>query len=81
MKAFWAAAAVAILLTAPAYAQFSMGGDKQGPRTRQTEQEKREEADLDRAYKATVKSTTSTPAPKSDPWSNVRPANSAKPTR
>jgi len=79
------AVAALALFTAPALAQFSMGGnDQQRDKTRYTEEQRRTEAEVERAYKETVKNTRGAASETYDPWRNIRPANepiSKKPAR
>ena len=85
MKKFAFAAVAITLLAAPAYAQFSMGGGgEEGGRTRYSEEEKRREAEADKAYRNVIKNTKNqnqVNADKPDPWGNVRPATPAKTSR
>jgi hypothetical protein len=70
-----AVAAVAVL-TAPAFAQFGMGGGGQErDKTRYTEEQRRTEAEVERAYKEAVKNTRGAASETYDPWRNIRPAN------
>jgi hypothetical protein len=76
-------AAVA-LFAAPAFAQFGMGGGGQErDKTRYTEEQRRTEAEVERAYKEAVKNTRGAASETYDPWRNIRPAEtvSKKPTR
>ena len=85
MKTFTAVAVViALLATAPAYAQFSMGGGgEKRARGGMTDEEKRADDEAEKAYRNTIRNTrSSTPAvAKDDPWASVRPTAPAKPTR
>ena len=58
MRRLAIAAAIA-LWTVPAYAQFGMGGGEQRDKTRYTEEQRRTEAEVEQAYKETVKNTRS----------------------
>jgi hypothetical protein len=70
-----AVAAVAVS-TAPAFAQFNMGGGGQErDKTRYTEEQRRTEAEVERAYKEAVKNTRGAASETYDPWRNIRPAN------
>ena len=77
MRTFTAAtAAVAItLLSLPAYAQFNLGGEAPRDRTRYTEQEKRDEAAAEKAYRDTIKNTKGANNQQHDPWFNIRPSS------
>jgi hypothetical protein len=71
-------------LTVPAYAQFNMGGgDGNRDKTRYTEEQRRTEAEVERAYKETVKNTRRETGETYDPWRTIRPANETnkKPAR
>jgi hypothetical protein len=67
------------VLAGPALAQKSGGGQQQQP-TPEEIQSKRDAADLDKQYKATLKrSNSGTTAPaRVDPWANMRGANEPK---
>jgi hypothetical protein len=82
MRRLAIAAAIA-LLTAPAYAQFNMGGGGERDKTRYTEEQRRNEAEVERAYKETVKNTRREAGETYDPWRTIRPANETnkKPAR
>jgi len=75
MKALTAAATIIALLTTCAYAQES-----KAPLTRRSDSEKKNDADIDKAYRAAT-DRGQTPAPKIDPWQTVRPAPPDKPKR
>ena len=64
------------LLASPALAQFGLGdsGGGGGQKTRYSEQEKREEAASERAYRDALKATRSTTGESYDPWRNIRDA-------
>jgi hypothetical protein len=63
------AAAMIAVLPAPAYAQ-----DK-GPPTVRSDQEKKRDAEIEKAYKDAIKRTgNAAPAAPSDPWQSVRPS-------
>lgn len=79
-----ALAAVAVtLLTAPALAQFSMGGGGgERDRTRYSPEQRKQEAEVEKAYKDAIKHTRGNTSETYDPWRNIRPeANSKKPAR
>jgi hypothetical protein len=78
MRRLAIAAAATVLLAAPAYAQFSMGGDQQRDRTRYTEEQRRTEAEVEKAYKDAVKNTRGTPTETYDPWRTIRPGTPAE---
>ena len=70
-----ATAAALALLASPANAQgFGMGNEGGGQKTRYSEQEKREEAANERAYRDALKNTKSTTGESYDPWRTIRPA-------
>ncbi len=71
-----ATAAAFALLASPASAQgFGMGGGGDGgQKTRYTEQEKRDEAANERAYRDALKNTKATTGESYDPWRSIRPA-------
>ena len=72
------AAAAIIAMTAPAYAQFGMGGGNQErDRTRYTEEEKKREIETERIYKEAIKNTRGS-SETYDPWRNIRPATPAE---
>ena len=71
------AATAIIALSAPAYAQFSSGGDQQRDRTRYTEEEKRREIETERVYKDAIKNTRGS-SESYDPWRNIRPGTPAE---
>jgi hypothetical protein len=82
MRRLAIAAAIA-LWTVPAYAQFGMGGGQERDRTRYTEEQRKKEAEVEKAYKDAVKNTRGNPSETYDPWRNIRPGNEAakKPAR
>ena len=82
MRRLAIAAAIA-LWTVPAYAQFGMGGGQERDRTRYTEEQRRKEAEVEKAYKDAVKNTRSATSETYDPWRTIRPANETakKPAR
>jgi hypothetical protein len=77
-----ATAAALMLLTAPAHAQFNLGGGgKERDRTRYTEEEKRNEAATEKAYRDAIKNTKGAVSESYDPWRNIRPATPEKKPR
>jgi len=82
MKRLAIAAAIA-LWTVPAYAQFGMGGGGERDKTRYTEEQRKTEAEVEKAYKDAVKNTRGANNEAYDPWRNIRPANEVakKPTK
>ena len=79
MRRLLTAVAATALLSAPAVAQFNMGsGSKESTKTRYTEEEKRKEAEVEKAYRETVKNTKSATTEAYDPWRNIRPADEKK---
>jgi hypothetical protein len=74
------------MFTAPAFAQFNMGGGggQERDKTRYSEEQRRTEAEVERAYKEAVKNTRGAASETYDPWRNIRPGNepvSKKPAR
>ena len=82
MRRLAIAAAIA-LWTVPAYAQFGMGGGQERDRTRYTDEQRKKEAEVEKAYKDAVKNTRGANSEAYDPWRNIRPANEVakKPAR
>ena len=77
-----ATAAALMLLSAPAYAQFGLGGSgKERDKTRYTEEEKRKEAETEKAYRDAIKNTKGAASETYDPWRNIRPATPEKKPR
>jgi len=75
MKIFVAVAVTMAMLTGSASAQKSNSPHKD-PLTLQYEREKKDQEDIERDYNAAMKRSRSQgPAPKTDPWAGVRPAN------
>ena len=76
MKALPVTAAIVFALLAlpaiPVHAQ-----QNQGPPTRRTDAQKKEDADIDQAYRNATRGGPATAA-KVDPWSKVRPADGDK---
>ena len=77
MKRVVAAAAI-VLLSVPAHAQFGLGSDPNRDRTRYTEEQRKREAEVEKAYRDTVKNTRGTTSETFDPWRNIRPATPAE---
>lgn len=75
MKALTAAALIIVMSTASAYSQ----ADDKGPLTNRTDEQKKEDAAVDKAYRAANERRA--PAPKTDPWQTVRPATPAAPDK
>jgi hypothetical protein len=74
------AAILATALTTPALAQFANPlGSGERTSTRYTEQEKRDEAAREKAYRDTIKNTKGATTEVYDPWRTVRPVE-AKPS-
>jgi hypothetical protein len=75
----------AALLTAPAYAQFNLGGGGgERDRTRYSPEQRKQEAEVEKAYKDVMKNTRGAGGESYDPWRNIRPATSEtknKPSR
>jgi hypothetical protein len=84
MRRLAIAAAIA-LWTVPAYAQLGIGGggDQQRNRTRYTDEERKKEAEVEKAYKDAVKNTRGANSETYDPWRTIRPAGETakKPAR
>jgi hypothetical protein len=82
MRRLAIAAAIA-LWTMPAYAQFGTGGGQKRDGTRYTEEERKREAEVEKAYKDAVKNTRSATSEAYDPWRTIRPAGETakKPAR
>jgi hypothetical protein len=76
MKALTATAMIIAFLTTSAFAQQS-----ERQTTRRSDAEKKEDADVDKAYKAATDRGQAPAAPKKDPWHTVRPATTDKPQR
>jgi hypothetical protein len=79
-KRLLATGAAILLLTVPASAQFSMGGtgNSGGAKTRYTEEEKRNEAESEKAYRDAIKNTRGATNEAYDPWRNIRPGTPEK---
>jgi hypothetical protein len=65
------------LLTASAHAQQ----DNKGPLTRRSDDEKKMDAEIDKAYRAATDRGQAPAAPKKDPWQMVRPSMADQPKR
>ena len=65
---------IVILTMRAASAQNELRPIKGGQNSWRTEQEKKNDEDIDRAYRSTVKRLPDTEKKKSDPWADVRPA-------
>jgi hypothetical protein len=80
MKLFVATVVIATMLAGPACAQMGKGNPsaEKDPRREQAAKAEKEQAAIEKEYNATMDRTRPTgPAPKSDPWSRIRPADSA----
>jgi hypothetical protein len=65
---------IVILTTGAASAQADLKDIQGGENSLRTEQEKKNDRDIDRAYQATIKVLPDKEKKQSDPWSDVRPA-------
>lgn len=74
-KTVWAMLIV-ILMAEPASAQGGTTGLPGYSNAMRTDQEKRNDREIDRAYQSTIKGPDA--VKKSDPWSDVRPAPPAE---
>jgi hypothetical protein len=84
MKMFIAMAVIGTMLAGPACAQMGKGGPSadKDPRRERAAKEEKEQAAIEKEYNETMARTRSTgPAPKTDPWAHVRPADSANTKR
>ncbi len=73
MRTVAVAAVMIALLPASAYSQ----GDAPPPKTTRTDQQKKEDAEIEKAYQEMMKRSKGQAAPapaKTDPWQTVRPA-------
>jgi hypothetical protein len=80
MKIFVATVVIATMLAGPAFAQMGKGNPsaEKDPRREQMLKDEKERAVIEKEYNETMARTRSTgPAPKTDPWAKVRPADSA----
>jgi hypothetical protein len=81
MRAFTIAAATAVLLAAPAYAQRGEKGDNtpaaKTPMQLIDEQKQREAAEIERQYERRARQPDADA--KSDPWRNMRAADTPQP--
>jgi hypothetical protein len=57
------------------------GGDKKSDNTRYSEEEKRNEAAVEKAYRDAVRNTKGAAAETYDPWRNIRPTTPDKKPR
>jgi hypothetical protein len=64
------AAVFIALLPAPVLAQAP-----KGPATDRSDSEKKKDAEIDKAYRDSLKRNSTAPAAKSDPWQTIRPAS------
>ncbi|MEA3026557.1 MAG: hypothetical protein QOF91_1842 [Alphaproteobacteria bacterium] len=73
------AAAMAMAIAGPAYAQFNVSGESKDPLQLKYEREEKEKIENERAYNETMKRLkTQAPAKVSaDPWKTVRPTSEA----
>ena len=74
---FLAAILALTMLAGPALAQAGLDKGK-GARTRYTEEEKRREAESERAYRDALKATRGSVTETYDPWKNIRPETPKK---
>jgi hypothetical protein len=84
MKRFVAAAVIATMLAGPASAQMGKGNPsaEKDPRRERAAKEEKERVSIEKEYNEMMARTRTTgPAPKSDPWAKVRPADSANTKR
>jgi hypothetical protein len=73
MRTVTVAAMMIALLPATAYSQ----GDAPPPKTTRTDQQKKEDAEIEKAYQQMMKRSKGQAAPtpaKTDPWQTIRPA-------
>ena len=80
MKTFVAIVASLAILAGPAYAQLGKGsgGSANDPRAQQAAKAEKERAAIEKEYNDTMtRLRAQGPAPKSDPWGKLRPANGA----
>ena len=82
MRYLFAAAVTMAMLAGPAYAQMSMGAEKD-PLKLKYEAEDKARAENERAYNETMKrlKTQAPAATNSDPWKTVRPAGESNAKR
>ncbi len=69
-RRLFVAAMLIALLPAPASAQAPKGSP-----TERTDADKKRDAEIDRAYRDTLKRNAVAPPPAADPWQTIRPAN------
>jgi hypothetical protein len=65
---------IVILMLGAASAQTDKQGMPGYSNAVRTDQEKKNDREIDRAYQSTVKTLSDTEKKKSDPWADVRPA-------
>jgi uncharacterized protein YecT (DUF1311 family) len=65
---------IVILTAGAASAQNNLQSIQGGENSWRTEQEKKTDRDVDRAYQSTIKRLPDKEKKKSDPWDDVRPA-------
>jgi hypothetical protein len=75
-RAFTAAAVLVAFAAVPAYPQQ----ENKAPLTRRSDAQKKDDAEIDNAYRAATKGEVS-PNVKADPWRTVRPSDADKPKR
>ena len=84
MKMFVATVVIATMLAGPACAQMGKGNPsaEKDPRRERAAKEEKEQAAVEKEYNEMMARTRTTgPAPKSDPWAKVRPADSGNAKR
>ena len=84
MKTFIATAMIATMLVGPACAQMGKGtpSAEKNPRRERAAKEEKERAGIEKEYNEMMARTKTTgPAPKTDPWAKVRPADSGSTKR
>ena len=84
MKIFVATVVIATMLAGPACAQMGKGNPSadKDPRREQAAKAEKEQAAIEKEYNEMMARTRPTgPPPKSDPWSRIRPGDSANTKR
>jgi hypothetical protein len=84
MKTFIATAMITTMLVGPASAQMGKGNPsaEKDPRRERAAKEEKERAGIEKEYNEMMARTKTTgPAPKTDPWAKVRPADSGSAKR
>ncbi len=84
MKTLVATVLIATMLAGPALAQMGKGtpSTEKNPQREREAKEAKERAGIEKEYDEMMARTRSTgPAPKSDPWAKVRPADSGNTKR